>query len=145
MLRAGEHARLRDDIRRDEGLRLKVYKCPADKWTIGYGRNVEDRGITHAEAEYMLDNDIVSVASATYRVAVSNYIDWNELTESQRVGLCNMCFQLGERGLGGFRKMWAALRAGNKELAAQEALDSRWAKQTPARAQRVADMLRAEA
>lgn len=29
-----------------EGLQTKVYTCPANKLTIGVGRNLEDRGIT---------------------------------------------------------------------------------------------------
>ena len=47
-----------DQIKRHEGFRSKVYKCSAGKWTIGYGRNVEDVGITVTEAEYLLDKDL---------------------------------------------------------------------------------------
>ncbi|MBP5593653.1 MAG: hypothetical protein J6X75_05780, partial [Clostridia bacterium] len=40
-----------------EGLRLKPYRCPAGKLTIGYGRNIEDMGISETEAEMLFDND----------------------------------------------------------------------------------------
>ena len=30
------------------------YKCPSDKLTIGYGRNIEDRGISDDETEKAL-------------------------------------------------------------------------------------------
>lgn len=34
-----------------EGLYLKPYKCPANKWTIGYGDNLEANGLTTNEAK----------------------------------------------------------------------------------------------
>ena len=33
-------------LQRHEGLRLKPYKCTAGKVSIGYGRNLEDVGIS---------------------------------------------------------------------------------------------------
>jgi len=48
-------------LQSDEGLRLKPYHCTAGKLTIGYGRNLEDRGITEAEAEYLLENDVSEI------------------------------------------------------------------------------------
>ena len=53
-----------------------------------------------------------------------------------------MGFQLGIGGLLGFRKMWAALERSDYAQAAEEALDSRWAEQTPNRAQEVAEWIR---
>ena len=52
---------LKDQLIKHEGLRKKVYTCPAGKLTIGVGRNLEDRGITEEEALLMLDNDIAQV------------------------------------------------------------------------------------
>ncbi len=34
-----------------EGLYLEPYKCPADKWTMGYGDNLEANGLTADEAK----------------------------------------------------------------------------------------------
>lgn len=34
-----------------EGLYLKPYQCPAGKWTIGYGDNLEANGLTAEEAK----------------------------------------------------------------------------------------------
>jgi len=45
-------------IKKHEGFRQFVYKCPSGKLTIGYGRNLENRGITIEEAEYLIRNDI---------------------------------------------------------------------------------------
>jgi lysozyme len=53
-----------------------------------------------------------------------------------------MMYQMGEQGLFEFRRMWTALDKLDFELAAQEALDSVWAKQTPDRAERIAEVIR---
>ena len=50
--------KLVDMIQRHEGCKLMPYKCTAGKTTIGYGRNVEDTGISIEEADFMLTNDI---------------------------------------------------------------------------------------
>jgi lysozyme len=60
--------------------------------------------------------------------------------EIQRA-LGNMAYQLGISGLLKFSKMLEALKNGQRELASIEALDSSWAKQTPARAKRVAKLI----
>ena len=46
-----------------------------------------------------------------------------------------MVFQLGKTGVSKFKNMWKALSALEYSTAASEMLDSRWAKQTPNRAQ----------
>ena len=51
-------AALKQRVLRHEGLRLKVYTCPRGKLTIGIGRNLEENGITRAEAFYLLENDL---------------------------------------------------------------------------------------
>ena len=48
-------------LKRHEGLRLKPYQDTIGKLTIGYGRNLDDRGISKEEAEYLLRNDISRV------------------------------------------------------------------------------------
>jgi lysozyme len=47
-------------LQRHEGLRLRLraYRDTVGKLTIGYGRNLDDRGISEDEAGFMLDNDI---------------------------------------------------------------------------------------
>ena len=55
--------------------------------------------------------------------------------------LLDMCFQLGELGLDGFSMMWYGIRTKNWKYTRQEALASRWARQTPQRALEVATML----
>ena len=45
-------------LKRHEGFRAKPYQCSANKTTIGYGRNLQDVGITEGEAVSLLNNDI---------------------------------------------------------------------------------------
>ncbi len=129
-----------DDIKRDEGLRLKPYRCSAGRLTIGYGRNIDDVGITHGEAAMLLDHDIRRSLAALDRALPW----WRSLSESQQRGLVNMQFNLGLTRLLGFKRMLAALETGNGKLASEEALSSKWASQVGARARRVAALYRKE-
>jgi lysozyme len=61
-----------------------------------------------------------------------------------QVILLEMAYQMGCRGVGKFDNMWNALEVGDYRVAADEMLDSRWARQTPARANRLADRMRSE-
>lgn len=68
-----------------EGLRLFPYKCTAGKLTIGVGRNLETRGITHDEAIYLLENDIDEVLNAC-----TNLPYWHELDEVRQCVVADM-------------------------------------------------------
>lgn len=125
--------RLRKDLIADEGIRLKPYKCPAGKLTIGVGRNIEDIGITTAEAMTLLDNDIERIN----RELDANLSWWRGRPDHVQRGMANMCFQLGISKLLEFRRMLSALQAGDYATARKEAMDSNWYRQTPARAERV--------
>lgn len=124
---------LRDDLIRDEGVKLKPYQCTAGRTTIGIGRNLDDVGITEAEAYALLDNDIIRVTHQ-----LEKELPWIKgRSGSIRRALGNMAFQLGINGLLKFKRMLACLEASDYAGAQIEALDSAWAKQTPERAKRV--------
>ncbi|WP_025899036.1 glycoside hydrolase family protein [Sneathiella glossodoripedis] len=131
-------ADLIDSLVRDEGLRLKPYRCTAGKLTIGVGRNIEDNGITKAEAIILLTNDVNTV----FRELDKNIPWWADLPDGPRVALANMCFNLGWPRLSGFKKMLAALKDRNFKKAADEALDSKWAKDVGKRSQRISELIR---
>ena len=133
--------RLREMLIRHEGMRLKPYRCPAGKLTIGVGRNLEDVGISEDEAFYLLDNDIRRAEATAAECAGRHGVLWEGLPEDARLVLLNMAFNLGYR-LGGFRKMFAALRKGDYEDAAREMLDSRWARQVGQRAIELAEIMK---
>lgn len=133
-----DYDRLRHDLLRDEGLRLKPYRDSVGKLTIGVGRNLDDLGITEREAMDLLANDI-----ARTEVELDRALPWwRDLTDGRQRALLNMAFNLGVPRLVGFRRMLAALAGGEYETAAVEALDSQWARQVGDRARRIADLLR---
>ncbi len=124
---------LTSDLIRDEGLKLKPYKCTAGKLTIGIGRNIEDNGISEDEARYMLQNDIKRCAEE-----LDLHTPWWPLMpDAQQNALLNMCFNMGWPRLSGFKRMLAALEVGDYAAAASEALDSKWARQVGSRAERI--------
>lgn len=136
-----------------EGLRLQPYRCTKGKLTIGVGRNLDDNpltpeeekivgdwrhGITKEAAIYLLRNDIKSV----YRNLKKYLPFFKELDEERQYALIDMAFNLGIVGLLKFQKMLAAIACGNYEQAANECLNSRYAKITGRRAERVAEVIR---
>jgi lysozyme len=130
---------LEEQLERHEGLRLKPYRDTVGKLTIGIGRNLDDVGISEEEARAMLKNDIdrAKVIPAKY---VENFAS---LPKIKQAALINMCFNLGERGFSNFRRMIAAISAGEFETAAAEMLNSRWATQVGNRANELANIMRA--
>jgi lysozyme len=53
-----------------------------------------------------------------------------------------MCFQMGRSGVANFKKFLAAAERKDWDAASGEMLDSKWAKQTPGRAKKLADIFR---
>ncbi len=114
-----------------------VYKCSANKNTIGYGRNLDDLGLSEEEALILLNNDLERVFFECLDII------WNfmSLNRRRKVALMNMCFQLGSKKFKLFRKMRAAIKIEDFEKASKEMLDSLWARETPKRAKRLARMM----
>ncbi len=130
-------AKLTDELVRDEGLRLRLYKCTAGKNTIGVGRNLDDRGITKTEAMLMLAHDIDDCCDALDRTLPW----WKNLDPVRQRVLVNMAFNLGINGLLNFRNTLAAIQAGDYARAAAGMRASLWARQVRDRAERLAVMM----
>jgi len=131
-------SKLIEQIKRHEGLRLKPYRCTANKLTIGYGRNIEDAGISEDEAELLLFNDLARCTKEIEKHVKA----FNKLNDARQSVLVNMCFNLGINGLLKFKKFLAAVNDGFVELAAKEMLDSRWAKQVGSRAIELSEQMK---
>lgn len=133
---------LKEHLKLEEGLSLKAYKCPTGHTTIGYGHCDDSMPLnttcTLEEAEQWLKSDINRSVAAVMDL-LSAYA-WYRLTDSQKIALVSMAFQLGGQGLKGFKRMWRAIYQNQWHLAQREALDSLWAQQTPSRAKRITDM-----
>lgn len=120
-------------IENHEGFRSFIYQCPSKKWTIGYGRNLEDRGISELEAQCLLDNDIVDL-----NTELSNLTTFQELSDVRKAIILDMTYNIGYRGIMGFKKMWNALAQKDYQKAYFAMLDSKWATQVPHRAKELA-------
>lgn len=134
-------------VKFEEGLRLKAYHCTAGKLTIGYGHNIDARPffegnripleITKDQAEAILFDDLC-------RTSEQLHAAWHGmglLTPARRDACINMAFQMGIDGFLGFKKMREYLLKCDWVKAHDAALDSKWARQTPNRAKRVAKQL----
>lgn len=125
-------------LKRHEGFRASPYRDSVGKLTVGYGHCLDDRPLTEDQATYLLISDAEAIyAELRQRKPVVERID-----AARAAALTNMAFNLGVPGLCAFRRMWAAIEAGDWHEAAAEALDSKWSKQVGARAIEVTDMLR---
>lgn len=132
-----ERDALRQQLIAHEGLRLTAYKCPADYWTIGVGRNLQGRGISKDEALYLLDNDIKACLDD-----LATFAWFGRLNPIRQRALLDMRFQLGSGGFRAFTQMLAALERGDYGAAATAARDSKWARtDSPARAATVTRQL----
>ena len=130
-----------NQLKKHEGLKLNPYQCTAGKTTIGYGRNLDDKGISVHEAEQMLNADIIDTRSEVSR-ALPVY---NEIIPARQDVLINMAFNMGVHGLLKFKKMIAAIELGDYLYASEEMLNSKWAKQVGSRADELArQMVRGE-
>ncbi len=116
---------LRDSIfvrtQRNEGLRLKPYRCTERKLTIGYGRNIEDNGITKQEAIFLMKNDIIETGNALYRIFGDQVLPWGVME-----AFVDMLINMGETKFKGFVNMIKAAKNKDWESTVKEAIDSKW-------------------
>jgi lysozyme len=137
---------LTEHLKFEEGIRLKMYPCTKGKRTIGIGHNMDARPFFPGTRKKIPDTITVDQALLLFREDTDDLLfdmalHWSyikELSPVRRDAILNMAFQLGCSRLMGFKKMLKALEMGNYQEAHDQALDSNWHKQTPARAKRVA-------
>ena len=130
--------RLAEQLKVHEGLRLKPYKDTVGKWTIGIGRNLEDKGITEQEALFMLNNDV-----DYFYTNLIKMIPWfKSLSDARQNVLVNMAFNLGVAGLMSFKNALSLTSKGQYNAAASAMLDSKWARQVGYRAEELAEQMR---
>ena len=131
--------KLLESVKKHEGYRNKVYLDTLGKRTVGVGHLcVEDFWEDDKEYEEsflmeILEKDLQNaIKGAKDLIAENGCMDMDEIAEEI---IIEMVFQLGKTGVSKFRNMWKHLSALEYASAASEMLDSRWAKQTPNRAQ----------
>ena len=131
--------RLINMLKRHEGVRNKVYMCPAGYETIGVGRNISESGLglSEDEVEYLLKNDILRC-----RNELLGEYDWFENLDSVRQeAMIDLSFNLGQTKLRTFVKALGHMADGNYEEAGREFYRSRWAEQVGDRSLEVCQMI----
>lgn len=134
-----EHrARVRDQIARHEGLRLKPYRDSVGKLTIGYGRNLDDVGLKIHEAAYLLAGDIQEATADL----LNRYPWFERLDPVRQAVLINMRFNLGATRLAKFARTLGCIERGQYGEASDHMLDSLWAQQVGQRAVELSAQMR---
>lgn len=90
--------------------------------------------ITEAQAFDLFEIDVDDAINDVYPTFTDSELD--DLGETRRAVILSMVFQLGGAGFRKFKNFIASVKSGDFESAAAEMLNSRAAKQTPARWQR---------
>lgn len=148
-------------LRRDEGLRLKVYWDTEGYPTIGIGHLITTTAtrdmtqinkilsnqvgrevtgnpgsITMEEAVTLFDSDLKKVQKDIKTNSKVGPV-WHAVNRSRQMALENMSFQMGVGGVAKFTTMLTAMLAGEWEKAYKAGRDSLWYQQTKGRASRV--------
>ena len=118
----------------NEGFRSKPYKCSEGVLTIGHGLT----WLTEEESLHILAGRISQL-----HLKLGDKLDWYDDIPPEIQGVViEMCYQIGFTGFTKFKKAILNMKDKNWKGAATEMLDSKWAKQTPNRANRLADIVR---
>jgi lysozyme len=133
-----DRERLKEQLIRDEGLRLKPYTDTVGKITIGVGRNLTDRGITQHTALAMLDEDI-DIAEVGCRARLPWFTTLHPVRQAV---LVNMAFNMGIVRLMKFKDTLTLAPLHDHDATAIAMLESLWAEQVGDRALRLAEQWR---
>lgn len=124
-----ERNKIKDMLRRHEGEvtqhgRHIVYKCTAGKNTIGYGRNLDDRGLSQFEADILLDHDYQACIMDLERIFGREWLAW--IPDTTLAVCVDMRFALGGAGFRKFKKFIAAAKDNKLFAMEKELRDSKW-------------------
>jgi lysozyme len=129
--------KLRGLLIRHEQYRQFVYKDSTGHNTVGFGRNLDERGISQDEALSLLDDDIIYFTNKLVRA----FPEFADLDDNRQIALLDMCFNLGVVGLLNFKKMLEFIKVKDWKNASQEILNSKAAIQCPERYKNLAEIM----
>lgn len=132
---------LKKRLSSDEGRVACAYVDSLGFLTIGVGHLIDKRKggrISDAAIDFIFNEDVDIATKALF-----NAFPWvSDLNDARQNALVNMVFQLGIGGVSKFVQTLLFLKNHDYENAATAMMQSNWAKQTPERAQRAADLIR---
>ncbi len=120
-----------------EDRRSKPYVDSVGKLTIGIGRNLDDRGLSDAEIDFLRDNDIKDVLALA---ATLTY--WGRLNDARKLVVADMLFNMGLGRFLKFKEFAAALASNDYATAADEMVASKWYGQVGRRATKLEKAMR---
>lgn len=127
-------------LKRDEGEVLHAYPDSLGYLTIGVGILIDKRkggGLLPEESEFIFRNRLKLIDAE-----LADRLPWlSKLGPERRGVLLNMAYQMGVAGLLEFKNTLALIASGKYQGAAAEMLNSKWARQTPARAHRLSQQM----
>tara|TARA_R100000700_G_C3105723_1_gene100878 strand:- start:37 stop:447 length:411 start_codon:yes stop_codon:yes gene_type:complete len=129
--------KLIEAVKLSEGFRDKVYKCTEGYDTIGYGFAIKDLVLDEDIAEMILVRKLESLIERVHK----KFPFVKNLPEKAQEVVYEMCYQLGLGGFSKFKRTISYLKLGDYNMCSREMLNSRWARQTPNRAQRLSDII----
>ena len=148
-----------EQLTEDEGYRESVYQCTAGYDTVGIGFALKDLEFTPEEAYdlvlWQIQNGTITMGLEDSQLKLAQKISnlhlslpkrfdfYDDLPPMIKNVLLNMSFQMGVNGVSKFKKMIKAMSESDWKGAADEMLDSKWARSdSPPRAKRLADIVR---
>jgi len=135
---------LQDEIANDEGVVYETYHCSLGHLTGGIGHLITEwdeeyydkpvgTRVPHEQVNDWFSRDI----AITLNDCKDIFSDFDDLPSEAQLVIANMCFQLGRPRLSKFKNFIAAVNDRDWMKVADEMEDSRWHKQTTARAERL--------
>lgn len=124
-------------VRQAEGFRRFPYRDTVGKLTIGYGLNLDDRGVSEEEAELLATRYLIELERS---LGLARPV-FRTLSLTRQAALLSMTYNLGLSGALNFKRMWLALDYGRFDEAADEMLDSKWSEQVGNRAKKLAKII----
>ena len=136
--------KLQNELADDEGIKYELYLCSENHLTGGIGHLITewDADYYGKPIGYPVPNEQVNAwfekdIDVTINDCKIIFEEFDSLPEEAQLVIANMCVQLGRPRLSKFKKFIAAVKEQDWERAADEMKDSRWYKQTTARAERL--------
>lgn len=125
-------------IEKEEGWRDTPYYCSENYPTVGYGFKIGNRNAPLPKFT------LPKVAGDAWLISIVddiesqlNHNEWYVLlNDARKAVIISMCYQIGLSGMMKFKNMIEAIEQNRYKNAVAEMLDSRWARQTNARAKR---------
>jgi lysozyme len=136
---------LEDQLIRDEGgFRLSAYKDSLGIWTIGCGHKLDWPSDKPCQIIWTLDQCKAQLGAdmRSKWMELHQACPWiDELDVPRRCALVNMAFNLGVKGLLGFKNTLSLVESGKYKEASEEMLKSKWATQVGDRAKRLSKQM----